>query len=355
VGSEGLIGDIEKLPARLREAVGADEKAYIRTLRERGSLPFGVSAHFASLARPDRDDPIRRQFFPDPREALPDPFALEDPLGEGRYRAAPRLTHQYRDRALLLAGGSCAGYCRYCFRRVWMAASPGTFIGEAELVPVLAYLRVHPEIREILLSGGDPLTAEEDALDRLCGRLREARPGALLRLCTRAPVTDPARLSPALIETLACRRPLRMAVHINHPRELSPPTRQGLASCVEAGIPVHVQTVLLRGINDNPETLEELFRECLDLGLSPYYLFQLDLAPGTRHFRVPLREGLGIYQKLSNRISGLGLPAYAVDLPGGGGKVRLHEGIIAGEREEREGRVYLLRGSGETLWPYPVD
>jgi lysine 2,3-aminomutase len=346
---------VEGLPQVLRDSVSPEEAAYIGKIRQGGGLPFAVSPHFASLAGPDKEDPIRRQFFPDPREALPDPFALEDPLGEGRYRAAPRLTHQYRDRALLLAGGSCAGYCRHCFRRVWMAASPGGFIGEGELAPALAYLKTHPEIREILISGGDPLTAEDGALEWLFGRLRDARPGALLRLCTRLPVTDPSRLGAALVELLRRYRPLRMAVHINHPRELAEAAQQGLAACVEAGIPVHVQTVLLRGINDRAETLEELFRACLSLGLSPYYLFQMDLAPGTRHFRVPLKEGLAIYEKLRDRISGLGLPAYAVDLPGGGGKIRLHEGAIAEEREEPRGNVCLLKGSGGTLWPYPAD
>ncbi|MDR2029127.1 MAG: KamA family radical SAM protein [Treponema sp.] len=350
-----LISDIEGLPRGLRDSVSPEEAAYIETIRDRGGLPFGVSSHFASLAGPDKDDPIRRQFFPDPREALPDPFALEDPLGEWRYRAAPRLTHQYRDRALLLAGGSCAGYCRYCFRRVWMAASAGTFIGEGELAPALAYLGAHPEIREILLSGGDPLTAEDGALEWLFGRLREARPGVLLRLCSRAPVTEPSRIGAALTELLIRSRPLRLVVHINHPRELAPPARRALASCVDAGIPVHVQTVLLRGINDRAETLEELFRECLNLGLSPYYLFQLDLAPGTRHFRVPLKEGLAVYQKLRLRISGLALPSYAVDLPGGGGKITLHGGSIAGEGTDPRGRIYLLRGREGELWPYPAD
>jgi lysine 2,3-aminomutase len=169
------------------------------------------------------------------------------------------------------------------------------------------------------------------------------------------PVTAPDRLSPRLIGLFRRFRPLRLVVHINHPLELSGPARKSLASCVEAGIPVHVQTVLLRDINDEAGTLALLFRECLDLGLSPYYLFQLDLAPGTAHFRVPLRRGLEVYRELQGRISALGLPAYAVDLPGGGGKIRLHEGCIAGKREGPAGPEYLLRGPGGKLWPYPAD
>ncbi|AEF86849.1 L-lysine 2,3-aminomutase (KAM) (LAM) [Treponema primitia ZAS-2] len=349
-----LITTVDRLPPALAASAGPAERAYAGELRSRFSLPFAVTPHFASLAGPDPDDPIRRQFFPDPREAIPDSFALDDPLGAALWQASPRLVHQYRDRALLLAGGACAGYCRYCFRRVWVGGGQA-FIGGAELEAALGYLREHPEIREILVSGGDPLTAGDAALGELFRRLREARPGILLRVCTRVPITEPTRLSPGLIGLFRQWRPLRLAVHINHPRELAVPAREALAACVDAGIPVHVQTVLLRGINDSVETLEELFRECLCLGLSPYYLFQLDLAPGTAHFRVPLEQGLSIYEALQARIGGPGLPAYAVDLPGGGGKIRLRREAIAGE-EEREGRrVLLLEGPGGKRWVYPAE
>jgi len=301
-----------------------------------------------------REDPIRRQFIPDPLETRKDPLSLDDPLGESRHRITPRLVHQYPDRVLLLAGGTCAGFCRYCFRRVRLS-SPAAFISAGELAPVLAYLESRPAIREILVSGGDPLTAGDGELWELFGKLRKARAGILIRLCTRVPISDPSRLSPKTISLLTLFRPMRIVTHINHPRELAPDARAVLSSAVEAGIPVHVQTVLLRGINDNAETLAVLFRECLGLGLSPYYLFQLDLAPGTAHFRVPLREGLSLYRELSHLISGLGLPAYAVDLPGGGGKIRLHEGVIAGEEDRPSGRVYLLKGPDGKLWGYPVQ
>jgi lysine 2,3-aminomutase len=347
-----LITRVDALPPVLRASVSSEEMVYIETIKQQGLLPFGVTPHFASLAEPDQDDPIRRQFFPDPRESLRDPFALDDPLGESCYRAAPRLVHQYQDRALLLAGGGCAGYCRYCFRRVWIAHPQG-FIAESELIPVLVYLKGHAEIREVLLSGGDPLTASDERLAWLCKALRDVKPGMLLRLCTRFPITNPERLTPELIRLLKVYRPLRMVIHLNHPRELSPQTQEGLVRCVEAGIPIHVQTVLLRGINDDAKTLGALFRACLDLGISPYYLFQLDLAPGTAHFRMPLKQGMTLYQELKALISGLGLPTYAVDLPGGGGKIALHEGVILGTREEPGGTVYLLKGHDGRIWTYP--
>jgi lysine 2,3-aminomutase len=320
------------------------------------------------LAGPERDDPIRRQFFPDPREALPDPFALDDPLGEERHRAfiqqnapaVPRLVHQYRDRVLLLAGGACAGYCRHCFRRVWLSAALA-FISTGELEPVLAYLAVHPEIREALVSGGDPLTADNDRLAELFRALRKTHPEILLRVCTRVPITNPARLDDETIALFQRFRPLRLAVQINHPRELPSLSCERLAACVAAGLPVLVQTVLLRGVNDDPAVLAELVRDCVDLGLTPYYLFQLDLAPGTAHFRVPLKQGLAIYRELAPRIgggsgglAGQQLPVYAVDLPGGGGKIRLDENAIAGEKMTTAGPVYLLRDSQGKLWEYPA-
>jgi lysine 2,3-aminomutase len=300
------------------------------------------------------DSPDAHKFTPDSLEAGSDPFALADPLGESRYRVTPRLIHQYSNRALLKTTGRCFGYCRFCFRRAWIATNQD-FIDEAELASVLAYLREHPGIREILISGGDPLTETNDRLDILFAALREARPGIVLRVCTRAPAANPARLTDDSIALFRRWRPLRVAAHINHPKELGGLAGERLAACVDAGIPVHIQTVLLRGINDDAAILAELFQKCLNLGLTPYYLFQLDLAPGAAHFRVPLKQGLAIYAELKSLVSGLALPKYAVDLPGGGGKITLHEGAIAGEEYRPEGRVCLLKGPDGKLWPYPAD
>jgi len=346
VAITSIITSIEDLPAALAASLSAEERELIQKLKN-SPFSFAVTPHFASLAASDRDDPIRRQFIPDPLEEINDPFALDDPLGEERYHLTSRLAHQYRDRALLLAGGACAGYCRYCFRRARMNTA---FISGAELDPVLSCLKSRPGIREILVSGGDPLTDDDENLEELFAKLRKARPGILIRLCSRVPVTNPVRISPQTIDLLRRFKPLRVVTHINHAKELSPDAREALASLIEAGFPVHVQTVLLNRINDNAETLAVLFRECLNLGLSPYYLFQLDLAPGTAHFRVPLKKGLAIYRELERQISGLALPAYAVDLPGGGGKIRLSEDIIAGEKDGE----FLLKDYDGRLWKYPA-
>jgi lysine 2,3-aminomutase len=229
-------------------------------------------------------------------------------------------------------------------------SSPAPFISPAEQEDAACYLKKHPEIKEILVSGGDPLSAGDGELEALFGVLRGARPDILLRVCTRFPVTAPERFGPETIRLFSRFKPLRLSVLINHPRELA---AEVLGAFVEAGLPVHVQTVLLRGVNDKAETLAELFRECLSLGITPYYLFQLDNAPGTAHFRVPLKEGLTIYRELKTLISGLGLPAYAVDLPGGGGKIRLHDGIIVGE--DPQGRTLFLPDPEGKLWPYPAE
>ena len=351
-----MISSVEGLPPALVASVSSEEKSYIEEIKRQGLLPFAVTPHFASLARPEKDDPIRRQFFPDPREATPDPFALDDPLGESCHRAAPCLVHQYQDRALLLATGACAGYCRHCFRRVWISSRDGDAgFHPADFKDALAYLAAHREIREVLVSGGDPLTMNNDKLEELFRQLRAARPGLVLRVCTRAPITEPSRLDSETVALLANFRPLWMSVHVNHPRELSAQSRDVFAACTDAGIPVKTQTVLMRGINDDPALLASLFQDCLDIGLQPYYLFQLDLAPGTAHFRVPLRRGLAIYRELRGLVPSHGLPDYAVDLPGGGGKIKLHDNVIAGERASAKGTEHVLRDENGKEWYYPAE
>jgi lysine 2,3-aminomutase len=345
-----VLTSLKELPPALAASVSAEEKIFITELKAHGLLPFAVTEHFASLARPEKDDPIRRQFFPDPREALRDPFALDDPLGENQYRAVPGLVRRYKDRALLLAANTCAGFCRHCFRRFWLSAPPQAI---EDLQPALVYLAAHAEIRELLVSGGDPLTLDNAALEDMFRRLRKARPDLMFRVCTRVPITEPSRFDAHTVSLLAKYHPLRVVVQINHPRELSAPARTCLAACVDAGIPVLVQTVLLRGINDGPELLAQLFNSCLELGLSPYYLFQLDLAPNTAHFRVPLKRGLELYRELGGLISAV--PAYAVDLPGGGGKIHLHENVIVGEKNTPEGYVYILKDNKGKEWYYPED
>lgn len=368
-----IIRSIDELPEALRLSLSDEEKNFIAALEKKRMLPFGVSSYYAALAGTDRNDPLRRLCIPDPREAKRTPAELDDPLGEAVHRQGPRFVHQYHDRILLLANGTCAGYCRHCFRRVWTGALYG-FIGDEDLEKLLAYLQEHPEVREILISGGDPLMASDAKLEKLFRALRprfqrgidsdnkpvltndNIRPDILLRIGSRMPVVQPERVTPQLIKLFTNFQPLRLIVHINHPRELAPEVKATLYSLVSSGVPVHSQTVLLSGINDNEFCLAELFRDLLNLGVTPYYLFQGDLAPGTGHFRVPLLQGLALYRKLGTLISGLALPKYAVDLPGGGGKILLHEGVIQDRQNDTAGNeFFLLKDAYGRLWKYPDE
>ncbi|MCX7655785.1 MAG: KamA family radical SAM protein [Treponemataceae bacterium] len=345
----------EQLPSALAASLRPEELAYLQELEQGMGLPFGVTPFYASLVGSDRADPLRRQCIPDPREKIRRPWELSDPLGSERYSPFPRLVHQYHDRVLLLANGTCAGYCRHCFRRDWTAGAQG-FIGPVELTPIQEYLRRHDEVEEVLVSGGDPLVAGTAPLDWLFTELRKASPGLFIRLASRVPVTWPDRIDEDLINLLKKHRPLRVIIHINHPRELAEPVVRGLERLVAKGVPVHSQTVLLKGINDDGETLKILFRGLLSGGVTPYYLFQGDLAPGTSHFRCNLERAIDLYEELSGRLSSLAVPTLAVDLPGGGGKIRLRRESIQGTVQDKEGFTYYLLSDGRgKLWKYPVE
>ena len=250
---------------------------------------------------------LARQIEPSPEE---DVFALEetsDPLGEGRYLVTPYLVHQYPNRVLALVTGKCLGHCRYCFRKSFTARSR-RFLSEAEQDAIVAYLANTPAVREILVSGGDPLTAPPDSLFAFLEKLRAVRSDLLIRLCTRGPVFAPEKFTPEFVHRLAALQPLWVIPHINHPAELGAAQRDCITALRTAGIPQQSQTVLLRGVNDSPELLAELFHELVCLGVKPGYLFQCDLAPGTASFRVPPDEGMHIWLRLRDMLSGLSLP-----------------------------------------------
>lgn len=315
-------------------------------------LPARVTAHFASLVRSNnpRLDPLAAQFVPRPElEAEVRSYESADPLADDRYRVAERLIHHYPDRALLLTDTRCAMYCRFCFRRHF-AGREGGPVTPDQMDEVCDYLACHPEIREILLSGGDPLMLTDEALEAVIRRLRSLRAGYLLRVCTRRPVVDPARVTDRLADLLGRWRPLWAVVHLNHPWELAPAFRSAAGRLAGAGVPMAGQTVLLRGINDDPDVLEALFRGMLDMGIRPYYLFQGDLAAGTSHFRVDVGRGLELMGELRRRMGGLGLPVYAVDLPGGAGKVPVESHLL-----RREAGAYVFKGLSGEEHRYPAE
>lgn len=297
---------------------------------------------------------LARQIEPSLDEDVLAPEETSDPLGEGRYLVTPYLVHQYPNRVLALVTGKCLGHCRYCFRKSFTARSRG-FLSEAEQDAIVAYLANTPAVREILVSGGDPLTAPPDSLFAFLEKLRAVRSDLLIRLCTRGPVFAPEKFTAEFVHRLAALQPLWVIPHINHPAELGAAQRDCITALRTAGIPQQSQTVLLRGVNDSPELLAELFHELVCLGVKPGYLFQCDLAPGTASFRVPPEEGMHIWLRLRDMLSGLSLPQYAVDLPGGGGKFPLSVPALSDRVLPNSTDVSLrIQGNDGKVYRYPL-
>ncbi|MFZ3109554.1 MAG: KamA family radical SAM protein [Rectinemataceae bacterium] len=324
------------------------------------SLSFAAPPYWLGLASEDwrschRDsrgvpvDPILAQTLPSPAENHSLHLEAKDPLNESAHSPLPRLVHQYASRILLRCTGECPMYCRHCFRRS-LLAEEGGFMDEAEQEAAKTYLSIHSEVREVLVSGGDPLSAPTGKLEGLFTRLRAGSPGIFIRVCTRAPVTLPTRIDGELVDMLSRFKPLRVVIQSNHPAEISALFMERIAMLVDAGIPVRSQTVLLKGINDSTDTLEALFVALMRAGVDPYYLFQGDLASGTAHFRVPLSRGLRIYEDLRRRLSGMELPRYAVDAPDGAGKLYLPE-CVAG----LEDGFWMLKAPDGSIHRYPEE
>ena len=314
------------------------------------------------------------QFVPSTEENVILPWELADPLGASRHQATPRMIHQYKNRALILTTSRCFAHCRYCFRKSLIAESlqgagaggcascePASFGWPSvqEQGEMAAYLASHPEIQEALLSGGDPMTASMHQLEGLVLKLRQVRPNLLVRLCTRAAFFQPAAFKDAVVRRLAGLKPLWVVPHINHPAEISPSyapeSRAALERLVVAGIPVQSQTVLLRGVNDDVATLGRLFHELACIGVKPGYLFQCDLVAGTSHLRMPVEEGVALYERLRQELSGLSCPVYAVDLPGGGGKFNLLQldPSLQPTQVQKLEDCYQFTTAAGSVWRYP--
>jgi len=314
-------------------------------------LPYGVTRYYASLAGTldPGTDPIAAQFVPQDAETAALSYESADPIGDSRYLVAERLVHRYADRALLLVSDRCAAYCRHCFRRHFTGHGGGQ-ITEEQLDRACEYLASAPAVREVLLSGGDPLMLSDKDLGHVMDRLLQVDPTYILRICTRMPVVQPARITGDVAEMLGRTGSVWAVIHANHHRELTDEFRAAVRRLITSGVPVLNQAVLLRGINDRVETLEALFRGLVRAGVKPYYLFQGDLAAGTAHFRVPLEQGIALMRELRSRLSGIALPTYAVDLPGGAGKVPVESSLLRVEKE-----TYVLRGPDGKEHFYPRE
>ena len=322
-----------------------------------GRSRVAVTPYYASLMDPRHPTcPVRMQAIPSPAEVELEPGDLEDPLGEEPRRPTRAVVHRYRDRVLFLATDRCPVYCRHCTRRRLTFADAGAGLERAALEEGIAYVRAHPEVRDVIVSGGDPLVLSDERLAELLAGLRAIPHVQLLRVATRAPVTCPMRITDALAATLRRFAPLFVITHFNHPRECTPDAREACERLVDHGVPVENQSVLLRGVNSSARILTDLNQTLLTFRVRPYYLHQGDLAAGTGHLRTPLSAGVAILEAMRGRTSGLAIPHLAVDLPGGSGKVTLQpdyrvEPPDPGDRSAPPG-TWLRNHRGERIF-YP--
>jgi lysine 2,3-aminomutase len=306
--------------------------------------PLRISRHVLELIEAP-GDPLWRQFIPDSREL--EEVGLVDPLGEENLSPVPAVVHRYPDRALFLVSGSCASYCRFCTRkrRVGCAGNAPSF---RELREGIEYISATPQIRDVLFSGGDPLLLPDGILGDLLNRIHQIEHVDIIRIGSRVPLTLPRRITPQLCQLLKRFAPLFLNTHFNHPREL---TAEAIAACnllADHGIVLGNQTVLLKGVNDDPAVIRELFFRLLKMRVRPYYLHQMDLVRGCEHFRTSLTSGLEIMASLRGPVSGLASPQYVIDLPGGKGKVPLLPQAL-----RRQGEKTLITAANGEILDYP--
>ncbi len=322
-----------RTPLDLTEA-GLATKAELPALEAVAArYAVAISPAMAALIDPlDPHDPIARQFVPSPAELEATPGELADPIGDEAHSPVEGIVHRYPDRVLLKLTHVCAVYCRFCFRREMVGPQGNGALDEAALTKALAYIAGRPEIWEVILTGGDPLLLSPRRLSEITRRLGEIEHVKIIRHHSRIPVVDPAAVTDDLVAALKSpRQAVYVALHANHPRELTPAARAACARLIDAGIPMISQSVLLAGVNDDAATLGQLMRAFVETRIKPYYLHHPDLAPGTSHLRVPVETGQALMRALRGRYSGLCQPDYVLDIPGGHGKVPIGPAYLSGE------------------------
>jgi lysine 2,3-aminomutase len=294
------------------------------------NFPMRINPYFLNLIKTP-DDPLWKQAVPDSAE-LEDSICIEDPLGEENLSPVPNLVHRYPDRALFLVTNQCAMYCRFCTRKR-KVGTERMHISDDTIRAGFDYLRKTPEIKDVLISGGDPLLLEDEVLENLLLTLRRIPTIEIIRIGTRVPCTLPMRITKRLVDILKKFHPLFINTHFNHPDEITPEAAIACALLADGGIPLGCQTVLLKGVNDNPSIILDLMRALLRIRVKPYYLFQADLTRGTNHFRTPTDRGITIIRHLIGKISGMAIPTFALDAPGGKGKIPLSPDFILARGE----------------------
>jgi lysine 2,3-aminomutase len=314
------------------------------------NFAVALTEEVAGLIDPsDPDDPIAAQFVPNAAELETTPEESTDPIGDQRWSPMPGIVHRYPDRVLLKPILVCPVYCRFCFRREQVGRKDALLAPQA-LARAFDYIRERPEIWEVIVTGGDPFLLSPRRIATIVQTLEAIPHVAVIRFHTRVPIADPRRVRPTLVGALAAEKAVYVVVHANHPRELTDPVREAVGRLVRAGIPVLSQSVLLRGVNDDPAVLEALFRGLVAMRVKPYYLHHPDLARGTGHFRLGIDEGQRLVGALRGRVSGLCQPSYVLDLPGGYGKVPIAASTV---RAGTAPGGWVIEDSAGNLHDYP--
>lgn len=311
------------------------------------NLPLRITPYYASLLdRENPDHPLRRCVVPAADEFVFSPGESSDPLCEEEHSPVPGLVHRYPDRVLFLVTGACSSFCRYCTRSRMVGKSGNETNNPGRWSAAIDYIQAHSEVRDVLISGGDPLTLPDDALESIIQRLRRIRHVEMIRIGTKIPVSLPQRITSSLVSMLKKYHPLWMSIHVTHPEELTPECEAACARLADAGIPLGSQTVLLKGLNDSIGPLKKLMHGLIKFRVKPYYLYQCDPIPGSSHFRTPVSKGLEMIQGLRGHTSGYAVPTFAIDAPGGGGKIPLLPEYVIGRDENG---IVLRNYEGKTF------
>ena len=339
------VSSLSALEARLR--LTDEERAGV--LLAGNKLAMSITPHFFNLI--DRDDPecpIRRQVIPRIEEGWDAPEEMADPCGEDSHMPVPGLVHRYPDRVLFLVTDRCASYCRYCTRSR-VVSGVGEQHLETQWEPAFRYLEQHTEIRDVLLSGGDPLLFSDAKLEKILSRLRAIPHLQFLRIGSRIPIFLPQRITPELCAMLKKYHPLFISIHSNHPRELTLEVKEGLERLADAGIPLGNQSVMLKGVNDSVEVQQALVHKLLMCRVRPYYLYQCDMIRGSSHLRTPVSRGIEIIDGLRGHTTGYAVPQFVIDGPGGGGKIPLNPNYVVHRDHEKT----VLRNYEGEIFEYP--
>jgi len=334
----------------IRRIIRLSEDEALALMHSTCGMPIRITPYYASLL--DRDDPlqpVRRSVVPVTGEYLISDLEAADPLGEEEDSPVPGLVHRYPDRVLFLTTGFCSTYCRYCTRSRMVGNNNRFRASIAQWQKAIAYIEETPAIRDVLISGGDPLTLPDSQLEYLLASIARIEHVEMIRIGTKVPVVLPQRITPRLLRVLKKFRPLWLSIHFTHPDELTPETSAACSLLADAGIPLGSQTVLLKGINDSVSTLKPLFQGLLKIRVRPYYLYQCDPIHGSSHFRTSVDKGLEMIEGLRGHTTGYAIPQYVIDAPGGGGKIPLLPDYFQG----RDNGDVILRNYEQKMFRYP--